>query len=85
MERLEPRRLTRDNPQFPTSDSQGVREAALGIYIHIPFCSSICNYCNFNRGLYDEALKTRYVDALTREISGGIRPGDVGVKSGDRG
>jgi oxygen-independent coproporphyrinogen III oxidase len=41
----------------------------LGLYLHIPFCSSICNYCNFNRGLYDEALKTRYVEALRREIA----------------
>ena len=40
----------------------------LGLYLHIPFCSSICNYCNFNRGLFDEALKARYVDALEREI-----------------
>ena len=40
----------------------------LGLYLHIPFCSSICNYCNFNRGLYDDALKTRYVDALRAEI-----------------
>src|SRR5581483_8795316 len=35
---------------------------------HIPFCSAICNYCNFNRGLFDADLKTRYVDALLREI-----------------
>ena len=41
----------------------------LGVYIHIPFCSAICNYCNFNRGLYDEALKTRYVEALRQEIA----------------
>jgi oxygen-independent coproporphyrinogen-3 oxidase len=41
---------------------------SLGLYIHIPFCSSICNYCNFNRGLFDEALKDRYVAALEREI-----------------
>jgi oxygen-independent coproporphyrinogen III oxidase len=41
----------------------------LGLYIHIPFCSSICNYCNFNRGLYDEGLKARYVAALRREIA----------------
>ena len=40
----------------------------LGLYLHIPFCSAICNYCNFNRGLFDEGLKTRYVAALTREI-----------------
>jgi oxygen-independent coproporphyrinogen-3 oxidase len=41
----------------------------IGLYVHIPFCSSICNYCNFTRGLYDEALKARYVEALLREIS----------------
>ena len=39
-----------------------------GLYVHVPFCSSICNYCNFNRGLYDEALKTRFVEAVREEI-----------------
>jgi len=41
---------------------------ALGLYIHIPFCAAICNYCNFNRGLFDADLKRRYVDAVVREI-----------------
>jgi oxygen-independent coproporphyrinogen III oxidase len=41
----------------------------LGLYIHVPFCSAICNYCNFNRGLFDADLKTRYVDALVAEIT----------------
>jgi oxygen-independent coproporphyrinogen III oxidase len=47
----------------------------LGLYLHIPFCSAICSYCNFNRGLFDEALKAEYVDALLAEIatSGGDR------------
>ncbi len=40
----------------------------LGLYLHIPFCQAICSYCNFNRGLLDEALKARYVAALEREI-----------------
>ena len=40
----------------------------LGLYVHIPFCSAICNYCNFNRGLFDAELKERYVAALVREI-----------------
>jgi oxygen-independent coproporphyrinogen III oxidase len=40
----------------------------LGLYVHVPFCSSICNYCNFNRGLFDAALKERYVAAVEREI-----------------
>jgi oxygen-independent coproporphyrinogen-3 oxidase len=40
----------------------------LGLYVHIPFCSAICNYCNFNRGLFESGLKDRYVAALEREI-----------------
>jgi oxygen-independent coproporphyrinogen-3 oxidase len=40
----------------------------LGLYLHVPFCAHICNYCNFNRGLFDAGLKTRYVAALETEI-----------------
>jgi oxygen-independent coproporphyrinogen-3 oxidase len=40
----------------------------LGLYLHIPFCQAICSYCNFNRGLLDADLKTRYVRALEQEI-----------------
>jgi oxygen-independent coproporphyrinogen III oxidase len=47
----------------------------LGLYLHIPFCSAICNYCNFNRGLLDEQLKTRYVVAIESEIRGAAEPG----------
>jgi oxygen-independent coproporphyrinogen-3 oxidase len=39
-----------------------------GLYLHVPFCASICHYCNFNRGVFDAALKARYVAALEREI-----------------
>ena len=41
----------------------------IGLYVHIPFCSAICNYCNFNRGLFDADLKQRYVGALLTEIA----------------
>lgn len=40
----------------------------LGLYLHIPFCSSICTYCNFNRGLFEGGLKDRYVAALEQEL-----------------
>ena len=40
----------------------------LGLYVHVPFCAAICNYCNFNRVLFDPELKTQYVDAIQREI-----------------
>jgi len=42
----------------------------LGLYVHVPFCSAICNYCNFNRGLFDADLKRRYLVALLSEITG---------------
>lgn len=45
-----------------------VSTSPLGLYLHIPFCGSICSYCNFNRGLFEAGLKTRYVDALECEI-----------------
>jgi oxygen-independent coproporphyrinogen III oxidase len=51
----------------------------LGLYLHIPFCSAICNYCNFNRGLFESGLKDRYVAALEQEIlrSGRGEPADT--------
>ena len=47
---------------------------SLGLYIHVPFCSAICNYCTFNRGLFDHALKTEYVAAAVKEIQGAGDP-----------
>jgi oxygen-independent coproporphyrinogen III oxidase len=47
---------------------QGGLVVPIGLYVHIPFCSAICNYCNFNRGLFDAGLKTQYVAALREEI-----------------
>jgi oxygen-independent coproporphyrinogen-3 oxidase len=39
-----------------------------GLYLHIPFCQAICSYCNFTRGLLDEAVKAQYVDALIADL-----------------
>src|SRR4051794_32275194 len=51
----------------------------LGLYVHVPFCAAICNYCNFNRGLLDEGLKKRYVDSVVREITVAGRTGGAGA------
>ncbi len=47
----------------------------IGLYLHIPFCAAICNYCNFNRGLHDEGLRRRYVVALIADIRGNAPDG----------
>jgi oxygen-independent coproporphyrinogen-3 oxidase len=54
--------------QFADLSLPSTNDDMLGLYIHVPFCSAICNYCNFNRGLFDAALKGRYVEALIAEI-----------------
>lgn len=55
----------------------------LGLYLHIPFCSAICNYCNFNRGLFDADLKARYVGAMIEEIGRACGAGRAGGAGGD--
>src|SRR5574344_1953634 len=37
-------------------------------YIHIPFCNSICSYCDFCKVLYNEKWANEYLDALNNEI-----------------
>src|SRR5688572_5903572 len=41
---------------------------AAGLYVHVPFCSSRCSYCDFATGLYQRELAERYVCALVEEI-----------------
>ena len=36
---------------------------AAGLYVHIPFCSSRCSYCDFATGLYQSELAETYVRA----------------------
>ena len=40
----------------------------IGVYIHIPFCNKICNYCDFCKILYDSNYVSRYLDSLEKEI-----------------
>lgn len=41
----------------------------LGLYIHIPFCKSICSFCPYCKVKYSKELCDRYLDALIREIN----------------
>jgi len=43
-------------------------EKNVGIYIHIPFCSSKCAYCNFYSLAGSDKLMAAYHSALTRHI-----------------
>ena len=43
-------------------------EKDLGLYVHIPFCRSLCSFCPYCKVVYDENLADRYKVALLREI-----------------
>lgn len=49
--------------QLPFSDCDG-----LGLYVHIPFCKSICNFCPYCKVLYEPELCEQYIQALLKEI-----------------
>ncbi len=40
----------------------------LGVYVHIPFCKSICTYCDFCKMLYNSKYVFRYLEQLECEI-----------------
>ena len=42
--------------------------ANLGLYVHIPFCESICHFCPYCKVRYEKELCDRYIDALIQEI-----------------
>ncbi len=40
-----------------------------GLYIHVPFCSSVCPYCDFAVTVAGEDRRGAYLDAVEREIA----------------
>ena len=40
-----------------------------GVYIHIPFCKTICSYCDFCKVFYNERWVKKYLECLKEEIN----------------
>lgn len=47
-------------------DFEAINE--LGLYVHIPFCKSICSFCPYCKEIYNESTAAKYKDALIKEI-----------------
>ena len=45
-----------------------MKEKLSAAYIHIPFCKTICSYCDFCKFFYNESWVKKYLDCLKLEI-----------------
>lgn len=40
----------------------------MGLYVHIPFCKTICSFCPYCKVIYNSELCSQYIDSLLQEI-----------------
>lgn len=55
----------------------------MGLYIHVPFCGSICSYCHFSRTAdHQPVVRLRYVQAVVQEFE--LRRRNCSILEGSR-
>lgn len=72
----------------PTEQAKGEAAAPLGVYVHVPFCASTCDFCafyqtqptadgvdRFLRGIESEAAQLAWTRPVTTVFWGGGTPG----------
>jgi coproporphyrinogen III oxidase-like Fe-S oxidoreductase len=52
----------------PSSPPKADKGKSYLLYVHIPFCESLCPYCSFVRTKIEPSLASDYFDALKKEI-----------------
>ncbi|RHA44273.1 radical SAM family heme chaperone HemW [Cellulomonas rhizosphaerae] len=62
-----------DDGRLPGSVVAGAEQRAFGVYLHVPFCTVRCGYCDFNTYTASElgggASQSSYADTALREIA----------------
>lgn len=61
------------NPPLPAAAAGAVMASFTGrpgLYLHVPFCETLCPFCPYNKVLLDRTLAGRYFEALGREMDG---------------
>ncbi len=62
-----------DDGALPASAAAGARDRAFGVYLHVPFCTVRCGYCDFNTYTATElgggASQASYAVTAAREVA----------------
>ena len=45
-----------------------IGDVMLGLYVHIPFCRSICHYCDFYKMVVSDELKEKTINYIIKEL-----------------
>ena len=61
---LRPSPLTK----LPAPNPKKVQDRSYLLYMHIPFCATLCTYCSFNRFLFQEEKAKLYFENLRKEM-----------------
>jgi len=62
-------RFTGDADLFRIASEGKIRGDRVSLYIHIPFCKTLCPFCCFNRYLFKEDQARAYFADLRREVA----------------
>ncbi len=73
--RSEGRKFLKLNHDAAALDLEGQAREGSALYIHIPFCRTLCPFCCFNRYLFDESKARQYFRSLRRELDRYIERG----------
>ncbi len=58
-----------DPPLSPHNNRSGRADAPLGLYVHVPFCASTCDFCAFYQTVPTAGAVTRYLDGIAAEAA----------------
>ncbi|MGB2814528.1 MAG: coproporphyrinogen III oxidase family protein [Dehalococcoidales bacterium] len=74
--RREGRKFLKLHDKIDDSVFAGAKDTgAISLYIHIPFCRTLCPFCCFNRYLFQEDKARQYFKQLKRELDLYIKKG----------
>ena len=69
MSRLLGVRFAEPGPGFSAREVVDAFPAPPGLYLHVPFCRTLCPFCPYNKVSYRADLAVDYLDHLDREVS----------------